>query len=93
MLPELLPDKQTTRLLKQVEDLGIHVAGLMVNRVVLDDTTCARCANTQRWQQKVLNRVRKQHAGFPVYLLPERPAEIAGSAALERFTRRVWRLK
>lgn len=93
MLPEPLPDKQTKRLLEQVEDLGLNVVGLMVNRVLLDETTCGRCANTQRWQQKVLNRLRKQHGSLGVYLLEEQPAEIAGSAALKRFTRHVWRLR
>jgi arsenite-transporting ATPase len=93
MLPEPLPDKQTKRLLDQVEDLGIHIACLMVNRVLLDETTCGRCANTQRWQQNVLNRLKKQHASLLLYLLEEQPTEIAGSAALKQFTRHVWRLK
>jgi arsenite-transporting ATPase len=92
MLPEPLPDRQTQRLLEQLETLKIHVSAVMVNRVLLDDDRCGRCANAQRWQRKVLDRLRRSRPKLPVYLLAEQPHEIAGKAALSRFTQKVWRM-
>jgi arsenite-transporting ATPase len=92
MLPEPLPDRQTQRLLEQLEALGIHVSAVMVNRVLLDNDRCGRCANAQRWQRKVLDRLRRSRPAVPVYLLAEQRHEVAGKKALAAFTRRVWRM-
>jgi arsenite-transporting ATPase len=86
MLPEPLPDRQTQRLLEQLKALGIHVSAVMVNRVLLGDDRCGRCANAQRWQRKVLDRLRRNRPAVPVYLLAEQPHEVAGKAALAKFT-------
>lgn len=92
MLPEPLPDWQTQRLLEQLQDLGIHVSAVMVNRVLLTDDRCGRCANAQRWQRKVLERLKRSRPGVPVYLLAEQPHEVAGKAALSEFAQKVWRM-
>jgi anion-transporting ArsA/GET3 family ATPase len=92
MLPEPLPDRQTQRLLEQLEALKIHVSAVMVNRVLLDDERCGRCANAQRWQRKVLDRLRRSRPKLPVYLLAEQPHEVAGKQALEKFTQKLWRM-
>jgi arsenite-transporting ATPase len=92
MLPEPLPDRQTQRLLEQLEALKIHVSAVMVNRVLLDDERCGRCANAQRWQRKVLDRLRRSRPKLPVYLLAEQPHEVAGRQALEKFTQKLWRM-
>lgn len=92
MLPEPLPDRQTQRLLEQLEALKIHVSAVMVNRVWLDDDRCGRCANARRWQRKVLDRLRKSRPKLPVLLLAEQPREVAGKAALAKFTQKVWRM-
>jgi hypothetical protein len=64
----------------------------MVNRVLLGEDRCGRCANAQRWQRKVLDRLRRSRPGMPVYLLAEQPREVAGKAALAKFTQKVWRM-
>jgi arsenite-transporting ATPase len=92
MLAEPLPDRQTQRLLEQLEALKIHVSAVMVNRVLLDEDGCGRCASAQRWQRKVLDRLRRSRAKLPVYLLAEQPQEVAGKAALAEFTARLWRM-
>jgi arsenite-transporting ATPase len=92
MLPEPLPDRQTQRLLEQLEALKIHVSAVLVNRVLLDDDRCGRCVNAQRWQRKVLDRLRRSRPRRPVYLLAEQPHEVAGKAALAKFTQKVWRM-
>jgi anion-transporting ArsA/GET3 family ATPase len=100
MLPEPLPEQQTKDLLARLSDLGVDVAGVMINRVLLGETNCSRCASTQRWQRKTLERLRKAQTdrriksrGPALYLLPEQPEEVAGREALDRFTRHLYRLK
>jgi hypothetical protein len=60
--------------------------------VLLDPDRCGRCANAQRWQRKVLDRLRRSRAKLPVYLLAEQGHEVAGKAALQKFTQKVWRM-
>lgn len=93
MLPEPLPERQTRQLLADLRGLKLPVGAIMVNRVLLGDTKCARCANAERWQRKVLNRLRKQHPGVPLYLLAEQPEEIAGRGAIAAFTSSLWRME
>jgi arsenite-transporting ATPase len=96
MLPEPLPEHQTEYLLQQLSGLKIEVAAVMVNRVVMGETRCPRCASTQTWQRKTLDRLGKTRArrgGRKLYLLAEQPQEVAGREALERFTGHLYRLK
>jgi arsenite-transporting ATPase len=92
-LPETMPARQARYLLEQMGELGIEVAAVMVNRVLLD-TGCGRCSNGLRWQQRVVNQLAKTRGKNhpPVYLLPEQTDEIAGRAALNAFTRHVYQL-
>jgi arsenite-transporting ATPase len=94
MLPEPVPDYQTRRLLEAVEKLGMTVDGLFVNRVRLAQQhshACRRCSRASAWQLTMLQAIRRKYRRYPIFLAPEMPAEIAGAAALKRFTTTVWR--
>jgi anion-transporting ArsA/GET3 family ATPase len=93
-LPEPMPARQAEYLLDQMRGLGINIAAVMINRVLLD-TGCGRCSNAQRWQQRVVNQLakRRKRSLPPMYLLAEQTDEIAGKAALSAFTRHLHRLK
>jgi arsenite-transporting ATPase len=92
MLPEPVPDAQTTRLLAAVEQIGITVDSLFVNRVLLDETECPRCSRRKEWQMATLQRIRQRYAKHRTYLVPEFPAEITGAAALRKFTGPIWQI-
>lgn len=92
MLPEPLPDSQTRRLLAAVEQIGIRVDSLFVNRVLLEDARCPRCTRRKEWQAATLARLRKRYAQHRIYLAPEFPGEIAGAAALNKFTGQIWQI-
>lgn len=92
MLPEPVPDSQTKRLLDSVQEIGIAVDSLFVNRVMISATKCSRCARRKGWQMATLKRVRERYAGHRIYLAPEFPGEIAGEAALRKFTGPIWQI-
>jgi arsenite-transporting ATPase len=92
MLPEPVPDSQTRRLLAAVEQMGIAVDSLFVNRVVLQETKCLRCSRRRKWQMVTLQQLRKRYVKHRTYLVPEFPAEISGAAALRKFTGPIWQI-
>lgn len=92
MLPEPVPDSQTRRLLAAVKQIGMRVDSLFVNRVLLDDVKCARCKRRKEWQAATLQRLRQRYGQHRIYLVPEFPGEIAGAAALKKFTGQIWQI-
>lgn len=92
MLPEPVPDGQTLRLLAAVEQIGIKIDSLFVNRVLLRESNCARCRRRRQWQLATLARIRSRYGKHPTYLVPEFPEEIRGAGALERFTHQLWQI-
>lgn len=95
MLPEPVPDHQTMRLLQAVEELGIGVDALFVNRSLIRSTastTCQRCTRAGAWQQATLRTIRKRYRRYQIFVARELPSEIAGTAALKKFTRTLWRI-
>ena len=95
MLPEPVPDRQTTWLLKAVGEIGIVVNALFVNRVLApggEESSCARCARARGWQMAILKTLQKKYGKYRIYLAPELPGEIAGTAMLRKFTTRLWQI-
>lgn len=92
MLPEPVPDRQTRQLLLAVEQIGIKVDSLFVNRVLLENASCSRCRRRGQWQMATLQALRQRYRNYRRYLVPEFPGEIAGAAALEKFTGRLWQI-
>jgi arsenite-transporting ATPase len=93
MLPELLPDRETRRLLHTLEEMGAGVRRVFINRVMMSDTgECSRCGRARRWQMYTLKKM-KALTKHDVYIVPEIPGGISGRAALNRFTRNIWRLE
>lgn len=92
MLPEPVPDRQTRQLLSAVEQIGIKVDSLFVNRVVMHDTDCPRCRRRKQWQMATMQGLRRTYPSYRTYMAPEFPGEIAGAAALEKFTGRLWQI-
>lgn len=92
MLPEPVPDRQTRQLLSAVERIGIKVDSLFVNRVLLGNRSCARCVRRRQWQTATIRMLRKSYRNYRTYLAPESAHEIAGAAALEKFTGQLWQI-
>ncbi|HEY1525876.1 MAG TPA: ArsA family ATPase [Candidatus Angelobacter sp.] len=99
MLPEPVPDRQTQRLLAAVNEVGIAVDSLFVNRVLLEPaplkgkTGCMRCRRAQQWQMATLQLLRQKYGEHRLYLAREFPAEVAGAAKLKKFTGELWQIQ
>jgi anion-transporting ArsA/GET3 family ATPase len=74
--------------------MGIKVDSLFVNRVLIpeQDARCNRCRRARAWQLAVLQTLRKKYRRHQIFLAPEMPAEIAGPAALKKFTTVLWQI-
>jgi anion-transporting ArsA/GET3 family ATPase len=94
MLAELLPDRETARLLDSLEALGISSPELFVNRVRFaeDVRHCGRCQLARAWQMATLDSIRRKHREKKIYVVRNRNREIAGTSGLKSFTRELWQI-
>ncbi len=92
MLAEPLPDRESERLIADLQDLGMPPAALFVNRILPLRTSCPRCGLAARWQRATLARLAGWYRGT-LYGVAERAGEIAGRAALNAFTRELWQIE
>jgi len=93
MLPEPLPDRETERLLTELDHLGLKPQALFVNRTILaDHATCARCVIAAKWQATVLAKLRRCHPAKDIFVIRNFPDEIAGANGLRAITTELWRL-
>lgn len=95
MLPEPLPDRETERLLAQLQTLGIPCKSIFVNRVILPGTAggCGRCKIAARWQASVLGQLKRKYAGKDFFIIRDFETEVAGRAGLRALTKELWRLE
>jgi arsenite/tail-anchored protein-transporting ATPase len=95
MLPEPLPDRETERLLAELDHLGLKPQALFVNRTILagDAANCARCRIAAKWQAAVLAKLGKRpSAAEEIFAIRNFPNEIAGATGLRTITHELWRL-
>ncbi|HZQ18134.1 MAG TPA: ArsA family ATPase [Terriglobales bacterium] len=94
MLPEPLPDRETGRLLSDLNYLGLKPNTLFVNRIIWGGNirACVRCRTVTKWQQVVLAKLQKTSPATEIFLVRNFPDEIAGAKGLRAITRRLWRL-
>jgi arsenite-transporting ATPase len=95
LLAEPLPDRETERLLHQLRELQVPIAGIIINRVLLGERerTCARCRRIAAWQAATLQRFAKI-AGAParVFVVPEQARPPRGKHDLRTLTSKLRRL-
>lgn len=94
MLPEPLPDRETRRLLNDLEELGLRPAGLFVNRVLFEEDAgnCARCKLAYHWQLATLAKLGLTWKG-PRFAARDFPNQIAGRRGLKQLTHELWRIR
>ncbi len=92
MLAEPLPDQETGRLLRDLEEMGVHAAPLLVNRVIFaqDAGRCPRCRREHAWQMATLARLRRRSR--MLYVTRNFPEEIRGAQRLKAFTVELWQI-
>lgn len=91
MLAEPMPDRETARLLRALDKLGVHRGQIFVNRVLRDGGGCPRCEMRARFQRATLARLRREYSGT-LLAVEEEATPVAGAAALKKLTRKIWRV-
>src|SRR5258706_5816043 len=71
MLAEPLPDRETARLLRAVDELETPAEALFVNRVLMARTSCPRCTRARAWQAATLAGLRRRYPGRGRYCVRE----------------------
>lgn len=94
MLPEPLPDRETERLLAELDRLGLEPVALFVNRIIFskDAANCTRCQLAAEWQLSVLANLKNRHSAKQVFAIRNFAQEIAGANGLRAITDELWRL-
>ena len=94
MLAEPLPDRETERLLKELDGLRLKPEALFVNRVLSakDAARCPRCRVARRWQISVLAKLKKRLPAKKIFVVRNFADEIAGAKKLRAFTDDLWLL-
>lgn len=94
MLPEPLPDRETERLLAELEELGLTANALFVNRLIFtkDAANCPRCRLAASWQSSVLANLKSRHSAKEMFAIRNFTNEIAGASGLRVITDELWRL-
>jgi arsenite-transporting ATPase len=95
MLAEPLPDRQTVRLLKALEEMGLHVPALFVNRLLRegDVKDCEHCRVKAAWQRATLAGSQTRFPGKVLFVTPDQGREVCGRKGLQSFTRELWLLE
>jgi len=94
-LPEPLPDRETGRLLRELQALQLQPVALFVNRVLFaeDAAKCGFCRSRSAWQMISLRRLKREAGNVPLLVVREQATGIAGRHALQAFTRELWTMQ
>ena len=94
MLPEPLPDRETVRLLGELEELGLSPSAVFVNRVLSPRAAekCSRCLHAFQWQAAILGGLKQRFRGMKILAIRDFDYEIAGKRRLRDLTSNLWRL-
>jgi anion-transporting ArsA/GET3 family ATPase len=94
MLAEPLPDRQTARLIAELNQLRVQTSAVFVNRVRMEESRCRHCQIARRWQLHTLAGLRERLKFYgEIFVIPNFPRELAGRRGLQSLTREIWRLE
>jgi arsenite/tail-anchored protein-transporting ATPase len=95
MLPEPLPDRETERLLSELDHLGLTASALFVNRLMFakGPADCPRCHLAAAWQSSVLANLITWNAPKEMFAIRNFSEEISGAKGLRAITDEIWRFK
>ncbi len=82
LVPERLPIEETARALTQLDETGVKVGGLVVNRVLPRETTDAFLAARREQEQVYLDEIAARFASRPRVYLPQFRRDVYGLASL-----------
>ena len=82
LIPERLPIEETARALAQLDDTGVKIGGLVVNRVLPEHTTDAFLTERRAQERVYLDEIATRFADRPRLYLPQFPRDVYGWSSL-----------
>ena len=86
LIPERLPIEETSRAIDQLDDAGVKVSSIVVNRVLPEVTTDAFLAARRRQEQVYLEEIGRRFATHRIIRLPQLESDVYGMQALDRIS-------
>jgi arsenite/tail-anchored protein-transporting ATPase len=90
LIPERLPIEETARAITQLDDAGVKVGALVVNRVLPQMTTDAFLTARRRQEAVYLAEIARRFAGQRLLHVPQLESDVYGVAALEEIGDRLF---
>jgi arsenite-transporting ATPase len=87
LIPERLPIEETSRAIEQLDEVGVKLGGLVLNRVLPAATTDSFLQARRRQEQVYLDEIARRFAVHPIIRLPQFESDVYGMAALEGISR------
>jgi arsenite-transporting ATPase len=82
LIPERLPIEETARAIETLDESGVKIGGIIVNRV-LPETTSDPFLHARREQERVyLDEIARRFGGRPRVHLPQLSKDVYGLASL-----------
>lgn len=87
LIPERLPIEETSRAIEQLDDIGVRVGALVLNRVLPDTTTDPFLVARRRQEQIYLDEISRRFSTHNIVRVPQRESDVYGLPALEHISR------
>lgn len=87
LIPERLPIEETSRALTQLDDAGVRLAALIVNRILPETGTDAFLIARRRQERVYLDEIVARFSSHRRVQIPQFESDVYGVAALERVSR------
>ncbi len=87
LIPERLPIEETARALVQLDDVGVRVGALVVNRVLPKQTSDPYFMARRQQEQVYLDDIATRFANRPTVYVPQFESDVYGMRSLERLSR------
>ncbi|MGH9176857.1 MAG: ArsA family ATPase [Vicinamibacterales bacterium] len=86
LIPERLPIEESARAIAQLDESGVRVGGIIVNRVLPETTTDLFLTARRRQESVYLSEIAQRFASHAIARVPQLESDVYGMKALERIS-------
>lgn len=87
LVPERLPIEETARAAAELEDAGVRIGAVVVNRVLPETGDDPFLVSRRSQEREYLDEIERRFAAYPRVSVPQRGRDVYGLAALEEVGR------
>ena len=87
LIPERLPIEETSRAIEQLDEAGVKVGALILNRILPEATSDAFLAARRRQERIYLEEIDRRFAAHKIVRLPQLESDVYGMKAIDTVSR------